>query len=100
MAEANHFQVFVSLPDHASGSRPMGLTAFTAYFACRLRQENPDAVVAILDDLHLELREGQGAERDLRLDNAFKRYRRRPEDLEEIASLYLRSLLAPPQRWK
>ena len=99
MAEANHFQVFVSLPDAADG-RPMGLTAFTAYFACRLRQENPDAVVAILDDLHLELRDGSSGGRDLRLDNAFKRYRRRPEDLEEIASLYLRSLLAPPQPWK
>lgn len=99
MAEANRFQVFVSLPDDADG-RPMGLTAFTAYFACRLRQENPDAVVAILDDLHLELRDVNGGERDLRLDNAFKRYLRRPEDLEEIASLYLRSLLAPPQPWK
>lgn len=99
MAEAKHFQVFVSLPDDARG-RPMGLTAFTAYFACRLRQENSDAVVAILDDLHLELRDGNGGERDLRLDNAFKRYLRRPEDLDEIVTLYLRTLLAPPQPWK
>lgn len=99
MAQANDFQVLVTFPDEADEAATMGLTAFTLFFAERLRRERPDAMVAIVDDLHLKLQDGGEFKQDLRLDNAHKRYLRRPEELEEIVALYLRSLLAPPQRW-
>ena len=99
MAKTEQFQVLLPLAD-SDVAEAMGPASFTVYFAERLRREKPGARVAVADNLHLELCDVEGFEQDLRLDNAFKRYLRRPEDLGDIVTLYLRAMLAPPQPWK
>ena len=99
MAQTEDLQVLVTFAEDGDCTEPMGPTAFTRFFADRLRMEKPDAVVTIVDDLHLQFEDGPGDKVTLGLDNAFKRYLQSPEELEEVVALYLRTMLTAPEAW-
>ncbi len=85
------FAIHLNDPDAAQA---MGSAEFTQFFAERVRIEQPDAAVAIAGDRHLKIKDDDGTELDMYLDNAFRRYCGAPEHLETIVGQQLRTLLA------
>ena len=90
------FAISLNEPEDAQA---MGSAEFTQHCAERVRIEQPDAAVAIAGDRHLKIKDDDGTELDMYLDNAFRRYCGAPEDLETIVEQQLRTLRTTTGDW-